>query len=323
MTIRWGMIGTGDVTEQKSGPALYQAENSELVAVTNRTLARAEDYARRHNVPQVYATADDLLSDTTINAVYIATPPDSHLTLTAKAAAAGKHVYCEKPMAMCADDCQRMIDSCQANDVSLSVAYYRRYFPVVEKMKSLLDEGAIGKPLRIHATTISPFGLDSDAWRLDRSVSGGGFVMDMGTHRFDLFAHFFGEPKRIHGIASSQSWEIDADDAATVAIEFANGVHGSAVFHWNCPIQRDALEIVGETGILSSDSLSGAGRLKLETQAGAQLWELPSSQPVQLNLVQRVVDHLLNGTPNPCSGEQAMIASKICDAIYAHSGINA
>lgn len=315
MKIRWGMIGTGDVTERKSGPALYGADRSELAAVTNRTHSRAEDYARRHKVPTVYATTDELLSDDKINAVYIATPPDSHAELTAKVAAAGKHVYCEKPMAMSAEDCQAMIDCCRANGVSLSVAFYRRYFPVVEKMKQLVSDGAIGKPLRIHATTIAPFGLPSDAWRVDPKVSGGGFLMDMGTHRFDLFVHFFGEPTRIQGLANTQSWDHDADDAATVALEFAEGVHGSAVFHWNCPVHRDTLEIVGEYGILSTDSLSGAGRLRLETAAGSQLWELPSSQPVHLNLVQRVVDHLLDGTPNPCSGEQAMIACKICDAI--------
>ena len=88
MTIRWGMIGTGNVTEQKSGPALYQAERSELVAVMNRTKARAEDYARRHGEPRVYDTVDDLLADSRVNAIYIATPPDSHADLTARAAAA-------------------------------------------------------------------------------------------------------------------------------------------------------------------------------------------------------------------------------------------
>lgn len=219
-------------------------------------------------------------------------------------------------MAMSASECQGMINSCQASNVSLSVAFYRRYFPVVEKMKWLVDDGAIGKPLRIHATTIAAYGLPPDAWRLDPAVGGGGFLMDMGTHRLDLFAHFFGEPTQIHGLASAQSWNREADDAATVAMEFAGGVHGSAVFHWNCPVNRDSLEIVGEEGIISTDSLSGAGNLKLEVKSGTQLWELPSSQPVHLNLVQKVVDHLLDGAPNPCPGEQAMIASRICDAIY-------
>lgn len=317
MSIRWGLIGTGDVAEYKNGPALYQADRSELVAVTNRTLARAEAFATRHGAPKVCESVDELLADERVNAVCIATAPDSHAELTARVAEAGKHVFCEKPMARNTAECQQMIDVCAANNVSLSIAFYRRYFPVVEKMKSLVDAGAIGKPLRISATTIAKYNWPMDAWRLDCQVSGGGFLMDMGTHRFDLFTHFFGEPTNIQGIAASQSWELDADDSATVAIEYANGVLGSAVFHWNCPVNRDALDIVGEEGIVSTDSLSGAGRLTLETPTGKELWELPSSPPVHLSLVQKVVDHLLDGTPNPCPGEQAIWANKICDAIYA------
>ena len=318
MAIRWGLIGTGDVAEYKNGPALYLADRSELVAVTNRTKSRAEAFAARHGDPKVYSSVDELLADDRINAVSIATAPDSHAELTARAAAAGKHVFCEKPMAMKASECQQMIDVCASNNVSLSVAFYRRYFPVVEKMKSLMDAGAIGKPIRISATTIAKYNWPMDAWRLDRKVSGGGFLMDMGTHRFDLFTHFFGEPTSICGISAAQSWQLDADDSATVAIQFANGIHGSAIFHWNCPIHRDSLEIVGEEGIVTTDSLSGAGRLTLETTSGKELWELPSSKPVHLNLVQKIVDHLLDGKPNPCPGESAMCANKICDAIYGN-----
>ena len=262
---------------------------------------------------------DELLSDEAVNAVYIATPPDSHAQLTERAAAAGKHVFCEKPMANTVEECQRMIEACDRASVSLAIAFYRRYFPVVERMKALLNEGAIGTPLRISATTIAPYNWPLDAWRLDSEVGGGGFLMDMGTHRFDLFTHFFGEPKTIQGIAASQSWELAADDVATVALEYPNGVHGSAAFHWNCPVHRDTLEIVGDQGILTTDSLSGAGRLKLETPLGTQLWELPSSQPVHLNLVQRVVDHLLDGSPNTCPGEEALVATKICEAIYGQT----
>lgn len=319
MTIRWGMIGTGDVTERKSGPALYQAERSELIAVMNRTKSRAEDYAARHGNPIVCETAEELLANDSIDAVYIATPPDSHAEYTSLSAAAGKHVFCEKPMAMSVDECQQMIDVCKQHDVSLAVAFYRRYFPVVEKMKQLVESGAVGQPLRISATTISRYNWPMDAWRLDQKVGGGGFLMDMGTHRFDLFAHFFGTPKTIRGIARSQSWDLSADDSATVAIEFENGVHGSAIFHWNSPIHRDTLEIVGDAGMLTTDSLSGAGRLTLETKAGTEHWTLPSKPPVHLHLVQRIVNHLLDGEPNPCPGESAMLATRIADEVYNSS----
>lgn len=322
MTVSWGIIGTGDVAERKGGPALYQASRSELIGVTNRTASRAESFASRHGNPRVYPTIDALLEEPSIDAIYVATPPDSHAAITERVANAGKHVFCEKPMAMTVEECERMINACKRNKVSLSIAYYRRYFPVVEKMKSLVAEGAVGTPRRISAATIDPFPSgNNNPWRLDPSISGGGFLIDMGSHRFDLFTHLFGQPKRVLGITGHETLGV-ADDMSSVAIEFENGMHGSAVFHWNCPVHRDSLEIVGSSGILWTDSLSAEGRLVLETTTGKEYWELPSSPPVHLNLVQRVVEHLLDGAPNPASGESCIVASEMVSAIYNSSSNN-
>jgi predicted dehydrogenase len=266
----------------------------------------------------VYASVDALLADPLIDAVYIATTPDSHAALTEQAAIAGKHVLCEKPMAMSVVECEHMVRVCQQNEVSLTIAFYRRYFPVVQKMKSLVESAVIGRPLRIAATTISQFySSDPNPWRLDASIAGGGFLMDMGTHRFDLFAYFFGQPKQVRGTVCRPTLAGSVDDSASVAIEFDEGVQGSAAFHWNCPIGRDNLEIVGTEGILSTDSLSSEGRLVLETKFGYEHWNLPASSPVHLNLVERTVAHLLDGTPNPVSGESGMIASQIASGVYA------
>lgn len=317
MSIRWGLIGTGDVTERKSGPALYQVPRSELIAVTNRTLARAESWATRHGAPRVYASVEELLADQNINAVYIATPPDSHARYTVQAANAGKHVLCEKPMAPTPRDCKQMVKACRDNRVSLAIAYYRRYFPVVQKMKRLLDGGTIGKPLRISATTISQFRADqAEPWRLKADIGGGGFLMDVGTHRFDLFAYFFGAAKRVRGITGTQSLPTKVEDAASAALEFTGGVQGTAAFHWNCPIHRDTLEIVGTEGILSTDDLSSSGRLTLETPAGKEFWQLPASAPVHFNLVEKYVSHMLDGQPNPCSGESGMLATEMVAGVY-------
>ena len=316
MTVGWGIIGTGDVADRKGGPALYQANRSNLIGITNRTLSRAESFASRHGDPRVFPTIEALLSERSIDAVYVATPPASHAAITEQVAAAGKHVLCEKPMAMTVDECARMIEVCERNNISLSIAYYRRYFPVVVKMKSLIEEGAIGTPRRINATTIDQFQSSvENPWRLDPTISGGGFLVDMGSHRFDLFSYFFGRHERVLGITGHETLGV-ADDMASVAIKFENGVHGSAVFHWNCPIHRDSLEVVGSDGILWTESLSAEGRLMLETTRGKESWDLPSPSPVHLNLVQRVVDHILDGSPNPASGESCIVASEMISAIY-------
>ena len=232
MTIRWGIIGTGDVAERKGGPALYKAERSSLVAVTNRTLEKANAFAARHGNPTVYASAEELVASDEVDAVYVATAPDSHTEFTKLAAQAGKHVLCEKPMAMSVEEAQQMIGVCAEHNVSLVLAFYRRVFPVVQKMKSLLDDGAIGRPLSIFVQTYAPFASPSAVpWRLDPKVSGGGFLMDMGSHRFDLFVHFFGEAESVTGFAEKQTLSTEIDDAATVSIRFANGVLGTASFH--------------------------------------------------------------------------------------------
>ena len=316
-TIRWGIIGTGDVAEQKGGPALYGADGSELVSVANRTRSRAESFATRHGNPKVCGSIAELLEDSNVDAVYVATPPSSHAELTEKAALAGKHVLCEKPMAGSVAECERMIEVCKQNNVSLAIAFYRRYFPVVQKMKELLEAGAVGKPLRVSATTISLFqSNEKDPWRLNQSVGGGGFLMDVGSHRFDLMTYLVGAAKRVTGVVGTQQLVSTVEDAASIAMEFEDGVQGSAAFHWNCPVSRDTLEIVGSQGILSIDSLSDKGLLALETGTSTERWRLPASAPVHLNLVQHFVDHLLEGKPNPLPGESGMLATSIAQAVY-------
>ena len=118
---RWGIIGCGDVTEVKSGPALQKATGSALVAVMRRDLSKAQDYARRHGVPRAYNSADALINDPEVDAVYIATPPSSHCALTLAVAAAGKPCLVEKPMAMNHGECRRMIEACAARGVPLWV----------------------------------------------------------------------------------------------------------------------------------------------------------------------------------------------------------
>ncbi len=315
--VRWAMIGTGDVAHRKSGPAFYLSDRSQLIAVTNRSIDKAHLFASHHGNPQVFASVDEMLACDQIDAVYIGTPPQSHCDLTLKCAAAGKHVLCEKPMAMSVDDCQTMIAACRDHNVSLSIAYYRRYFPVVEKIKHLVDNQAIGRILRVGVSTYSQFQSDEkNPWRLQREIGGGGFLMDVGTHRFDLMAYLFGAPKRVHAVIATQTLSGSVEDAASIVMEFDHGIQGTAAFEWNSPIARDTLEIVGTKGILWTDSLSDEGRLYLETKDGKQTFSLPASAPVHQRLVERFVGHLLDAAPNPLDGQSGSLATAITQACY-------
>src|SRR5438067_598079 len=149
----WGVLGCGDITDKRGAPAINAQEESRLVAFCSRGLARAQEFARRHADPRVdetraYDTLEAMLADEAVTAVYVATEHNRHCEETVRAAEAGKHVLCEKPMAMNVAECRRMVAACAANGVALAIAYYRRWYPKVRKMKELLEAGAIGEPVQ-------------------------------------------------------------------------------------------------------------------------------------------------------------------------------
>ena len=167
-TIRWGIIGCGDVTEIKSGPGFQKADGSALTAVMRRDAARARDYAHRHGVPRAYDKAADLIADPEVDAVYIATPPASHCELAMMTAAAGKPCLVEKPMALNYAECQRMNEAFDRRGVPLWVAYYRRALPRFLIVRDALHSGDIGRVTSVHVEVSAPLLTAGDAgWRVD------------------------------------------------------------------------------------------------------------------------------------------------------------
>src|SRR5690606_29255457 len=145
LKINWGIIGCGDVTELKSGPAFNKVPNSSLVAVMRRDAAKAEDYAKRHGVPLWYSNAEELINLPDINAVYIATPPSAHLEYAIAALQAKKMVYVEKPMTTDLASAIKMQEAVNEFQGKLVVAHYRRQQPLFKKIKSLIDQNSIGR----------------------------------------------------------------------------------------------------------------------------------------------------------------------------------
>lgn len=320
-TVKWGIIGAGDVAEFKCGPPLYQVAHSELVAVMRRDEAKAKDFAQRHGVQRYYTSAEELLADPEVNAVYIATPPHVHLPLAKQAAEAGKHILLEKPMALSVAECEQITAACKENNVQLIIAYYRRYFPMVRMMKKLLDSGAIGRPVRaraLHTGYYKPPVDGERSWLTDPAVSGGGFMMDAGIHRFDLFAHFFGKAIDVSAFSDTVHFDFEVDDSSTVIIRFENGVHATAEFNWNVGVALDEFEISGTKGRLYTRHL-GKSELVLESDAGREYFKLPPPAFVHNNLVEHFVHALRSGEPNSLPGEEGMKASAICLAAYESS----
>lgn len=318
-TIRWGMIGCGAVTEVKSGPGLYKSENSTLIAVTSADLAMSQSYAQRHGVPKVYATPEELVKDPDIDAVYIATPPVAHKSLSLLAARAGKHVYVEKPMAMRFAECQEIIDECRDHGVRLYVAFYRRAMERFLQVKQWLDAKAIGDVRCVKAVQHQPpapedLSRTTLPWRLLPQVAGAGKFLDMGVHTLDIFDFWFGPIVEAHGIASNQAGLYDVEDTVTATWRHANGTQGFGSWCYVCGENQDHVEIIGSRGRIEMEFFSDQP-LRLITPDGAQEADLPNPPHVQQPFIQSIVNDLNGVAACPGNVESAARASWVADEI--------
>ena len=316
-TVRWGILGVGDVCEVKSAPAMQKIQNSEVVAVMRRNGKKAKDYAERHGVSTWYDDADELINDPNVNAIYIATPPNVHCDLTVKAAKAGKPVYVEKPMARTTAECQQMIDSCKQENVPLYIAYYRRRLPNFEKLKALLDEGAIGDVRMVKIEMIKTLDPDIVAdiaatmkvnWRTDPAVAGGGYFFDLAAHQLDFLDYALGPIKSVSGHAANQAGAYKAADIISASFEFENGVIGSGSWCFSADTisEKEEVTFIGSKGQIRMPFF-GSPYLYLE-QSGLPMETIEFEMPkhIQQLLIQTIVDDLLGRGECPSTGETAI-----------------
>lgn len=317
-TIHWGIIGVGNVTEVKSGPALYKAEHSSLVAVMRRTAELVEDYARRHQIPRWTTDADTLIHDPEVDAVYIATPPNTHLEYTLRVAAAGKPVYVEKPMARTHDECQRMIQACEDAGVPLFVAYYRRKLPRFEQARRLIQEGALGeiRAVRLTLTYPTPTNLHRDRlpWRFDPLQAGGGLLLDVGSHMLDWIDHALGPIASVAGFAGNQAGLYPAEDIVTGTWLHESGVQGSGLWSFAADRHTDEIAIIGSTGRLTFPCFA-TDPLVLTTEAGAQTFAIDNPPHIQQPLIESIVADLNNKGTAPSTGLTAARTNWVMDEL--------
>jgi predicted dehydrogenase len=319
-TIRWGIIGCGDVTEVKSGPAFQKTPNSQLVAVMRRNGEKAQDYAHRHNVPKWYDNAQELIHDPEVDAVYIATPPDSHATYTLQVAAAGKPVYVEKPMALDYAQCQQMISACQAAKVPLFVAYYRRCLPSFLKVKELVDAGAIGEARLVNIRLLHPaqdnLNPNELPWRVQPQIAGGGLFYDLAPHQLDYLDYLLGPITSASGQTANQAGLYPAEDLVTAQFRFQNGVLGTGIWCFTvAPEQfRDEIEIIGSKGRITFPAFA-LEPIKLETQSGTEEFFLPPPPHVQQPFIQTIVEELTGQGTCPSTGESGARTAWVMDQI--------
>ncbi|MCB0284491.1 MAG: Gfo/Idh/MocA family oxidoreductase [Calditrichaeota bacterium] len=315
--IRWGIIGCGNVTEVKSGPAFQKTEGSELVAVMRRNGDLARDYAQRHKVPKWYDDASELINDPDVDAVYIATPPSSHKKYTLQAAAAGKPVYVEKPMALNAEECREMVEACKTANVPLFVAYYRRALPRFLKIKEWIDSGVIGKVRFVNISFYQPQSdkdvkADSSNWRVQPEIAGGGYFVDLASHMLDFLDYVLCPVKEAQGFPGRQTQIYPAEDIVSGSFLFKSGVQVSGTWCFSAYQHQDLTEIVGDKGKISYATFDESP-LVLSTKKGTEKVTIKNPQHIQQPLIQLVVNDLFGKSKCPSSGESGLRTNWVMD----------
>lgn len=307
-TIRWGIIGCGDVTEKKSGPGLQKADGSSLVAVMRRNSEKASDYAKRHDVPRWYDDAQSLIDDPEVNAVYIATPPSSHMEYTLKVAEAGKSVYCEKPLGISSEESKKMVAACKEKGVPFFSAYYRRALPKYLTIKALIDGGAIGEIRYVHIAmhrSITERDMQPGGnWKVMPEIAGGGLLLDIGSHALDLLDWYCGPITKAQGYADNQSKSYAADDIVSGSWKHANGIIGSGIFCFNTYKDEDRTTICGSEGEISYSVLDIEDPIHIRTKTEEKEIAVEKApEHVAQPLIQTVVNDLLGRGTCPSTGE--------------------
>ncbi|MEO5591452.1 MAG: Gfo/Idh/MocA family oxidoreductase [Chitinophagaceae bacterium] len=325
--INWGIIGCGDVTEIKSGPAFNKVNNSALVAVMRRNGEKAADYARRHGVPKWYDDAQQLIDDPEVNAIYVATPPQSHEDYTIRAFRAGKPVYVEKPMSTGSASAKRMLQASVETGMKFSVAHYRKEQPRFKKVKALLEEKEIGEIRMVNLQLIQPpqsslIAKTDEFWRVDPAVSGGGLFHDLSPHQLDLMQYFFGEFKKAAGFAMNQAGLYPADDLVMGNILFKNDVvfNGAWCFTAAEKEEKDLVEITGSRGKISFSTFS-THHILLSKKGEEQVITFDELPHVQQPMIDAVVKYFLGEAANPSPAESAVATMQIIDAFTEKKGL--
>jgi 1,5-anhydro-D-fructose reductase (1,5-anhydro-D-mannitol-forming) len=322
-TIRWGMIGCGEVAEVKAGPGFQKASGSALVAIMRRDTARARDFALRHGVSRVHLTADDLIADPEVDAVYIATPPSSHCDLALRVAVARKPCLVEKPMAMDHDQCVRMVDAFEAAHRPLWVAFYRRALPRYLLVRELLRDDAVGRLTSVQIDVFDRLatGERARAWRFDRSIAGGGLFLDMGSHCMDIVDFLVAPLRDVAGVSLNTGGAYEVDDVTVASFRAGEDVPGSGVWNFNADRTFDEIRLVGPRGRIAFPMFTD-GDVVLSTDGHEQRFPVRNPPHVHQPLIQTIVDELHGRGRCVSTGRSAARTAAVMDRCAAPRAVD-
>jgi predicted dehydrogenase len=294
--LNWLVIGVGDITRKRVLPAVLAQPRSRLYALLTRDPRKAAAYPGA----LVYTDLSDALRDPAIDAVYVASPVALHAGHTIASLRAGKHVLCEKPVALDFAQAESMAEAARQSGRLLGIAYYRRLYPKLLRARQLISEGAIGQPVLVEANYHGWLESPDRAWLKDPAIAGGGPLYDVGSHRIDACNFLFGRPLRATGLLSNAVHQLAVEDSATTLIEYAGGIHAVIDVRWNSRMPRDQFRVIGSEGEISLDPLNGPALRLLASDGSLTEEQLPANANVHYPAVENFVAAVLDGAPLAC-----------------------
>jgi predicted dehydrogenase len=304
--VRWGLIGCGDIARKRVAPALRDSPVCELIAVSRARSELAESFAHEFGARRWYPEWQDMLMDYEIDAIYIATPVHLHAEQTIAAAERGKHVLCEKPMALSVADCDRMISACRVNDVKFGIAYYRHFYPVVRRVKELLDSGELGVPVVVQINAFEwfdPSVADPRAWLIDKRLSGGGPMFDFGCHRIEVLLDIFGDVRDVKAtLANTFFRSREVEDTAIAVFQFARGTCGILTVTHAAREPQDTFDLYCSQGSIHIPVLN-EGTMRISTPDGERIEKHPNAHNIHQPLIDDFATAVLSNRDPLVTGE--------------------
>jgi predicted dehydrogenase len=315
----WGLIGCGDIAAKRVAKALRDSANSALVSVARARAELAAQFAKEHHARRFHPDWRDLLRDDEVGAVYLATPVALHAEQAVAAAEAGKHVLCEKPMALEVEDCARMVAAARHHHVRLGVAYYRHHYPVIARLREILASGEIGNPVVAHAQAFEPFNPRPDdprAWLLRKASSGGGPMSDFGCHRIEVLLDLLGPVRETRGFPTNVRFtDREVEDTCVAHLRFESGAQGLITVTHAAQERRDTLEIIATLGSVHVPVLN-EGALRVVTAQGVREERRPPHANLHQPLIENFVAAVRDGRDPTVTGEVGLEVQRVLAAIY-------
>lgn len=320
-TVRWGIIGAGDIVRRRVAPAINDLPTCELTAIARANADKAEEFAREFGAKRWYADWRELVKDDEIDVIYVATPVYLHAEQTIAAAEAGKHVLCEKPMAMNAAECDEMIAACEANGVKLGIAYYRRFYPVLARVRELLASGEIGRPVVAQINSFEYVDIPADDprhWFLEKAKNGGGPMIDFGCHRLEVLTSLFGGVRRMSSLTANVEWkDREVEDTAVATLEFDGGPVATVTVTHGANEPQDTLDIFGTGGSIHIPVLN-RGEIRIATKSGERSESHPNGPNTDEPLIAEFTDAVLNDKKPSIGGDTGREIARLIDEIYGN-----